>query len=962
MHVNKRWCNFSSGVIDPVSLTILGFLVFSFIVGTIAVVQKGSLDLRNRAATIPGDQLYPVSPSPTPVCLSNGQNWQEGRTCCNGTHLNQYNQIICGPAPNPSPSPICRNTGQACGGTTTCCSGMACSNFICKKYNGVSCSSSSECISNKCSYNPSQGGLTCQSVLPTPTPSPTPSPNCAQTSQACGSSAAGINCCSSSNVCFSGKCLIRLNSPCSANSQCTSGICGRDPVDNTQVCLSGNLKENGESCTSPSQCKSGRCTNGTCVSKVILSSPSPSSSPSPKADGNACTTDKDCISNNCSYNPSQGGLYCQQAMKSDYSPCTNNSECLSNQCFNSTDNKLLCIPTSITPVTCYDKTNECKGDKYTGCNADHLFETFNPCWNKLQEDLIPLCTNITFDTSALYRIECRHPSLGIRYQCAPGFVRAVNQETRNYDCIPQISVSSEEPIRICNDIIVDRCQCSDGKTVDKGQFCGDASVAARVKTEEGVNLFFSCDKDGNCAWVELSTVFLNEELLALSPDVAQSTVNNIFPTENESDVFDRLITEADCKTHIKTKSALVQALQNNNICGTDRLRVFGQEIENVGAQSLVLRVLQNDPTLTEEERRLFASAYAAGGFNLDEFNVVFNLEAQSQSIGDLLNETAIKIDKFIREIDTKMQLNTEAGHEAAGNIACYLKKQLGDNCETERPVSHDFGVLFYNFVDLYSPFGYETANNNVQKALKECREMGASFSPRNTADCVAQSALSAAFVPGGDVVLGGAVGELIRNVLSELREFRKLIFFDPLLAEKGGTAPTAEEISKIVGSATDTTKFTPSFKPKTIYFGESVSVDIIPESDSLALLEEFGIDPVSKNPRVWSIHFTPEGRLNAAPGLTQRTKDLASGAQSLVDLLNEYNATNGFYGQAPDVLFNYTNPTMADFAVNNLGFVRTGDKIGELELILQPNAKELFARLEQKTQALERIINRFGLQ
>jgi cysteine-rich repeat protein len=84
--------------------------------------------------------------------------------------------------------------------------------------------------------------------------------------------------------------------------------------------------DNGHSCSSPSDCKSGNCENSKCADIVS----------SKKEDGEACTADSECKNGKCQKdNPSGSGKVCGEAtvtLKEDGEACTGDAECKNGKC------------------------------------------------------------------------------------------------------------------------------------------------------------------------------------------------------------------------------------------------------------------------------------------------------------------------------------------------------------------------------------------------------------------------------------------------------------------------------------------------------------------------------------------------------------------------------------------------------------------------------------------------------
>lgn len=258
----------------------------AWVVGFSAVLFLGCSDDPTGTSPPPGDDAGTVvdedagavedaPPSPA-LCHSGGAACSDGVACC-GDQKCEFG--YCKPADGTQ----CRGFGADCS-ASKCCQGKTCTKFAfgsrctiattCTK-EGSPCADSGNCC----------GGLTCRGGVCAP---PLREAGCKVIGETCGTTQ---TCCPSTPYCESMKCCIPsdwANVSCGKNADCCSGSCkggiclvsglggsctfdadcGQkydSPVTAPRCGVTGTccVPQNG-TCSSPSDCCSGSCTNGTC--------------------------------------------------------------------------------------------------------------------------------------------------------------------------------------------------------------------------------------------------------------------------------------------------------------------------------------------------------------------------------------------------------------------------------------------------------------------------------------------------------------------------------------------------------------------------------------------------------------------------------------------------------------------------------------------------------------------------
>ncbi len=352
----------SRGYISPVSLAVLGFLIVSFLVGSIAVVRQ-SFDIRQRAAglyangtacvnnsqcgsglcacpagtglnCVPEDKVCQAVPLPTNACISNGQIVGQGATCCTGASHTEGNNVVCGPAPAVCPL-SCKE------GCITNASGFACVPFC-----DITCAGDETC------YKTSAGGACVKNDCPV----------------------SGYQCKTYTQGQYRVYCPAAGATPLQQEhcpSGCTNGICNA-PTCDTQKCVNG--------CNSDGSCKPKTCEQvkdlyecgytpgciwqGICISKPVQSIPlelppaqtgryvSSCDLTDLCKDQQGCKCYDICIKESAAKGESCGGY-----KGANGETCINPSLCESGYCQKDLDNTLVCAAKPCNKIT---EKNECK--------------------------------------------------------------------------------------------------------------------------------------------------------------------------------------------------------------------------------------------------------------------------------------------------------------------------------------------------------------------------------------------------------------------------------------------------------------------------------------------------------------------------------------------------------------------------------------------------------------------------
>jgi len=268
---------------------------------------------------------------------------------------------------------------------------------------GDPCSNNSACSSGNCDYNGYQkvccpSGQDCCSVdYDCPTGKICKDPGYGQPDYCDIGKANGEKCTSNSQCqsinCKAGTCCIAGKNCCSEDYDCGgSGKC-----DLSNHYCTASLKSSGQSCSSSSECSSGNCNNGYCCAAGKV----------------CCSTNTDCgLGGRCE----SSGYYCV-ATKMNGKTCSSNLDCMSENCNNGiccTAGKTCCTSNSqcSSGQVCSTGYHYCVSLKANGegCESNTQCSSGN-CKNSFCCDAGKTCC--VFDT------QCS--SLGSGYKCVSGY-------------------------------------------------------------------------------------------------------------------------------------------------------------------------------------------------------------------------------------------------------------------------------------------------------------------------------------------------------------------------------------------------------------------------------------------------------------------------------------------------------------------------------------------------------------